>query len=227
MTFSSSGKKAVCPALSLPLLGVLPEEAWDLEQAREQDDNREDDDDYHDFGSTPSYRELLILMFSTLQLLGIGWVHWYESPHNSAQQVLSFHCLIEGLSLFCFASILYKLSLGFRPAVMVVPKGCWLVNVVFAVLNLSALVFQMGWSYYRLGNELAFLNGAFLFWVIAVVLYQMSTNKSPVALLPEIWMCAVLVTALLGQVELVLSALMVGALVMSLAAAGFASTISK
>jgi hypothetical protein len=234
MTFSSTGKTARCPALSLPLLGVLPEEDWDLEQTCEQGDNREydhdddhDDNDHHDFGTTPSYRELLILMLSALQILELGWVHWYDSPDNSVQQALSFKALVEDVTVFCFASILYKLSLGCHPAVLVVSKGCWLVNVVFAVLLLSALVFQMGWTYYWLDNEFAFLNEAFLFWVIAAVLYQLSTKKSPVTLVPEIWMCVALATALLGQVEIVFSVLMVGAFIMSLAAAGFASIVSR
>jgi hypothetical protein len=33
MTFSSTGKAAHCPALSLPLLGCLPEDDVDIEQA--------------------------------------------------------------------------------------------------------------------------------------------------------------------------------------------------
>jgi hypothetical protein len=228
MTLSSTGKVAVQPAfragqsgaLSLPLLGVLPEEDWDLEQACELDDNRKHDHEHdHDRDCrTISYRELLILMLSALQLLELGWAHSYDSPDNSAQQVLPSMAL--GVALFCCAAILYKLSLSFFHPAVLIPNEGWLVNANFAV-NISALIFQIGWSYYWLDND-AVLEGAFLFCVIVAISEELAFKKNPVALVPEIWMCAALATALLAPVKIAMYVLMVGAIVMSSAAAGFA-----
>jgi hypothetical protein len=206
-------------------LGVLPEEDCDLEQVCELDGNREhdDDDDDYDFGTT-SHREFLILMLSALQLLELGWVHSYNSLDSSAQQVLQSMALVHEVAFFWFASILYKLSLGFRPAVLV-PKEGWLGNTVFAVI-LSVLIFKTGWTYYWLYNDVV-LQGAFLFLAIAAVLYQLSLKKNPVALVPEIWMCAALATALLGKFEIVPIILMVGGFVLSLATVSFACTVSR
>jgi hypothetical protein len=202
-------------------LGVLPEEDWDLEQACELDDNREHEHDHDHDCCTISYHELLILMLSALQLLELGWAHSYDSPDNSAQQVLPFMAL--EVALFCCVSILYKLSLGFFHPAVLIPNEGWLVNANFAVI-ISALIFQIGWFYYWLDNDavLAVLEGAFLFCVVAAISEELALKKNPVALVPEIWMCAALATALLAQIDIVFYFICVGVLVMSSAAAGFA-----
>jgi hypothetical protein len=75
MTFSSTGKAAHRPALSLPLLGGLPDEDMDIEKATlcEHGDTREQNDD-HD---PNCYFGFLVLVFSVLQLLELGFTYHY------------------------------------------------------------------------------------------------------------------------------------------------------
>jgi hypothetical protein len=106
MTFSSTGKAAHRPALSLPLMGGLPDdEDADIEQAVlcEHGDKSEHDDD-HD----PNfYYGVLFLFILALQLLELGLTYRY------AKQVLSFmpFMAVSETVLFGVAYILYKLSI--------------------------------------------------------------------------------------------------------------------
>jgi hypothetical protein len=57
---------------------------------------------------------------------------------------------------------------------------------------------------------------ASLFCAASVVLYRLSLKKNPVALVPEVWINAVVATALLANVELAFQVLMLGTIFMSL-----------
>jgi hypothetical protein len=227
MTFSSTGKTAHHRALSLPLLGGLPDEDVDIEKATlcEHGDTREHEDDQDpncDFG-------LMVLFFSflQLQLLELGLTYHY------AKQVPPSVVVVSGTSLFCAASIFYKLSILNNHAVLA-PKGC--MNVLFtsvflAHLILSALfLLQLGSLTGWLDNAehapmlMSAVKGAPLFCA-ASVLYKLSLKKNRVTLVPELWITAVFATALFANAEIVFQVLMLGTIFMSLAA-GILSSIA-
>jgi hypothetical protein len=218
MTFSATGKAAHRSALFLPLLGGLPDEDVDIEKATlcEHGDTREHDD-YHE---PNCYFGFLILFFSALHLFKLGLTYDY------ANQVPPFVAVVSGTSLFCIASIFYKLSVLNNHTVLA-PKG-W-VNVIFTTVFLANLILSAlfllhlgsltGW----LDNAehtpmfMSAVKGASLLCA-ASVLYELSLKEKPFTLVPEVWITAVLATALLANAEMVFQVLMLGTIFMSLAA---------
>jgi hypothetical protein len=190
MTFSFTEKAADLSALSLPLLGGLPDEDVDIEQAAlcEHDDDKRDQDKEND----PNfYFGFLVLFLSVLQLLELGLTYRY------VKQVPPFAAVVSGTFLFCAASIFYKLSILNNHAVLA-PKG-W-INVLFttvAHLILSALfLLQLGSLPGWLDNAehtpmfMSAVKGGSLFCA-ASVLYKLSLKKNHVTLVPELWIIAV------------------------------------
>jgi hypothetical protein len=218
MTFSSTGKADHRPALSLPLLSGLPDEDMDIEKATlcEHGDTREHEDD-HD---PNCYFGFLVLFFSHLQVLELGLTY------HCAKQVQPFVAVVSGTSLFCAASIYYKLSILNNHAVLA-PQGwmnlifttVYLVHLILSALFLLQLGSLTGW----LDNAehtpmlMSAVKGASLFCA-ASVLHKLSLKKNPVALVPELWITAVFATALFANAEIVFQVLMSGTIFMSLAA---------
>jgi hypothetical protein len=225
MTFSSTGKAAHRHALSLPLLGGLPDEDMDIEKATlcEHGDTREHEDD-HD---PNCYFGFLVLFVSVLQVLELGLTYHY------AKQLPPFVAVVSGISLFCAASIYYKLSILNNHAVLA-PQGwknliittVYLAHLILSALLLLQLVSMTGW----LDNAahtpmlISAVKGGSLFFA-AYALYKLSLKKNPVTLVPELWIIAVFATALLANAEIVFQVLMLGTIFMSLAV-GILSSIA-
>jgi hypothetical protein len=231
MTFSSTGKAAHHPALSLPLLGGLPDEDVDIEDqvalVCEHDDKR---DREHDDDHGPNYYfGFAILFFSSLQLLELRLTYL---TYIYAKQVPPFVAAVSGTALFCSVSVFYKLSIINNQHATLVPKG-WM-NVLFTTVFLAHLILsalfllQMGLTGWLDNAEqtpmfMSAVKVASLFCA-ASVLYKLSLKKNPVALVPEVWINAVFATALLENAEIAFQVLMLGTIFMSLAAGILSST---
>jgi hypothetical protein len=225
MAFSSTGKAAHRPALSVPLLGGLPDEDVDIEQAAlcEHGNKRE-----HDDGHNPNfYYGMLVLFLPALQLLELGLTYRY------AKQVLPFmpFMAVSGTVLFCVASIVYKLSIINNDAAPV-PKG-WM-NVLFITVFLvhlivsALLLLHLGLTGWLDSAEPipTFMYAASLFCA-ASVLNKLLLKKNLVTLVPEVWINAVFATQLLANVEIAFQVLQLGTIFMCLAAGIISSTVSR
>jgi hypothetical protein len=236
MTLSSTGKDTDRLDLSLPLLGVLPDEEVDLEEVDlEQaalcgyDDKRGDDGNFD-----PNFHYgFLVLILSALQLLVLS-LPYHCKLDDSPDQALPLIAVVSGTALFCAASILYKVSIKNNPAVLF-QKGWW--NVVFATVLLAylmhacLLLLQLGLAYWldnaeRVPTFMSVVDAASLLCG-ASVLYMLSLKNSPVSLVPEVWINVVFATALLIHVEVAFQVLMLGTIVMSLAAGASTFTSSR
>jgi hypothetical protein len=223
MTFSSTGKAAhhitQRSPLSLPLLGGLPDEDVDIEQAAlcEPDGKREPDDD-HD---PNCYFFFVILSIWALQLLEIGWTYRY------GKQVPQFLAVVSGTFLFCAASIFYKLSI-LKNHTVLAPKG-WM-NVIFITVFLAHLILSaifllqlesfIGWldNAEKAPMFMSAVKGYSLSCAAYVLYKELSLKKNPVTLVPEVWITAVFATALLADAKIVLQVLRLGTICMTLAA---------
>jgi hypothetical protein len=227
MTFSSTGKAAYRitqrPALSLPLLGGLPDEDVDIERAAlcEHDDKREPDD-----GHGPNcYVGSSIMFLSTFQLIELGLTYLYDI------QVPPFVAVASGTALFCSASVFYNLSIPNNHAALA-PKG-WM-NVVFTAVFLVHLVLSALFllhlaltSWMDSAEEtpmfVSIVQAASLFCA-ASVMYKRSLKRSPIALVPDVWLNVVCATALLDNAVRAFQMMMLGTIFMSLAVGIFSST---
>jgi hypothetical protein len=219
MTFSSTGKAAhhitQRSPLSLPLLGGLPDEDVDIEQAAlcEPDGKREPDDD-HD---PNCYFFFVILFLLALQLLELGWTYRY------GKQVPPFLVVVSGTSLFCIASIFYKLSILNNHAILA-PKGIFTTGFLASLILSALFLLQLGSLTGWLDNAehspmfMAAVKGSSFFCAAYVLYKELSLMKNPVTLVPEVWLTAVLTTALLANAEIVFQVLMLGTIFMALAA---------
>jgi hypothetical protein len=216
MTFSSTGKAAHRPALSLPLMGGLPDdEDADIEQAAlcEHGDKSEHDDD-HD----PNfYYGVLVLILSALQLLELGSTYLY------AKYVPPSVAVVSGAALFCAASIFYKLLILSNHTTALVSKGR--MNVLFTTLLLAHLILSAlfflhlgltGWLDFAEPIP-TFMYAASL-CCAASILYKLSSTNNPLELTPEVWINVVFATALLAHAEMAFQLLMLGTIFISLVA---------
>jgi hypothetical protein len=174
------------PALSLPLLGGLPDEDVDIEQAAscKHDGKREPDDDrdpnfYCLFGN---------LVFLVVQLLELEWIHRY------GKQVPPFVAVVSGPFLFCAASILYKLSILNNHAILahmgwtnLIFTTVFLVDLILSALFLLQLGSLTGWldNAKHVPMFMSAVKGS-SFFCAAYALYKLSWKKNPVTLVPEV-----------------------------------------